>query len=168
MNIRDLVPWNRGRREVGRRRENGDPLLALQSGFDRAFEDFWRTLDAAPAGWDTLPLGVATPQVDVRETDEEVEVVAELPGMDEKDVEVRVAEGALVIRGEKSSEREADEKGYILRERSFGHVERLVPLPEGLDLDEAKARFKKGVLEITIPKTPEARASVKRIAVQRS
>ena len=94
-------------------------------------------------------------------------MVAELPGMDEADVEVSVAEGMLTIRGEKKSERDEEEKGYVLRERSFGRIERVVPLPAGLDLDSAKATFKNGVLTVTIARTAEAQAAVKHIAVQR-
>ena len=109
------------------------------------------------------------PRVDVRETDNEVEIVAELPGMEEGDVDVSIAEGMLTIRGEKRSEREEREEGngYILRERSFGRIERLVPLPEGLDLDSAEATFKNGVLTVRIAKTAEAQRAAKRIQVQR-
>lgn len=105
--------------------------------------------------------------VDMRDTGKAVEVTAELPGMEDADVDVSVAEGALTIRGEKKSEREREGKGYVLRERSYGEIERVVPLPEGLDLDAAVASFKNGVLTVTIPKTAEAQAAVKRVRVQR-
>jgi HSP20 family protein len=72
----------------------------------------------------------------------------------------------LTIRGEKKEEREREDKGYVLRERSFGRIERLVPLPVGIDPDSAKATFKNGVLTVTIAKTPEAQSAVKRIQVQ--
>ena len=121
-----------------------------------------------PGIWGDGVAGGLMPRVDVRETDKEVEVVAELPGMDEADVDVSVAAGMLTIRGEKKSEREERRrKGYILRERSFGRIERVVPLPEGLDLDSAKATFKNGVLTVRIAKTAEAQRAVKRIPVQR-
>jgi HSP20 family protein len=167
MTIKDLIPWNWGKRETPVRRETTNPLGALQSNIDRAFEDFWRAFDLpiSSTGRDGFP-GVTLP-VDVRETDRAVEVTAELPGMDEKDVEVSVAEGVLTIRGKKESERASEEKGYFLRERTFGSVERVVPLPDGLDPDSAKATFKNGVLAITIPKTSEAQAAMKRIPVQR-
>lgn len=87
--------------------------------------------------------------------------------MDEADVDVSVAEGMLTIRGEKKSEREREGDGYILRERSFGRIERMVPLPEGLDLDSAEATFKNGVLTVRIAKTAEAQRAAKRIQVQR-
>jgi HSP20 family protein len=169
MNIRDLIPWSRGGREVQVRQEGAqDPMLALQSDIDRVFGDFWRRfgLPIPGIGGDGVAGGLSA-RVDVRETDREVEVVAELPGLDETDVDVSVVEGMLTIRGQKRSEREEDKEGYVLRERSFGRIERMVPLPAGIDLDSAKATFKNGVLTVTIAKTPEAQAAVKRIPVQR-
>ena len=88
--------------------------------------------------------------------------------MNEADIDVSVAPGMLTIRGEKKSERDEEKEGYVLRERSFGRVERVVPLPDGLDLDSPKAVFKNGVLTVTIAKTAEARQAVRRIAVQRA
>ena len=171
MNIGDLIPWSRGGHEVQVRREGApEPTLALPSDIDRVFEDFWRRFGLPiPQLWDDGD-GVGSglvPRVDVRETDNEVEVVAELPGMDEAGIDVSLAPGMLTIRGEKRSERDEEKEGYVLRERSFGRVERVVPLPDGLDLDSAKATFKNGVLTVSIAKTAEARQAVKRIAVQR-
>jgi HSP20 family protein len=177
MNIRDLIPWSQSRREpwsqsmrdVAVRREgDGDPVQALQQSIDRVFDDFWRTLDLPMLrDWDEGLASAVVPRVDVRETDREVEVIAELPGMNEDDVDVSVAQGMLTIRGEKRSEREEEDEGYVLRERSFGRVERIVPLPEGLDLDAAQATFKDGVLTVRIQKTAEAQRAAKRISVQR-
>jgi HSP20 family protein len=176
MNIRDLIPWGHSRREpwsrrgrdvVTRRDDDDDPLRALQWDIHRVFDDFWRRLELPMPGGDGGR--DLMPRVDVRETDNEVEIVAELPGMEEGDVDVSIAEGMLTIRGEKRSEREEREEGngYILRERSFGRIERLVPLPEGLDLDSAEATFKNGVLTVRIAKTAEAQRAAKRIQVQR-
>ena len=167
MHIRDLIPWSRGGREVQVRRQSQDhPMLALQSDINRVFENLWRSFDLPMLGDNGDGFGDgALPRVDVRETDKEVEVVAELPGMDEADLDVSVGEGMLTIRGEKKEEHEREEKDYVLRERSFGRIERLVPLPAGLDPDSAKATFKKGVLTVTIAKTPEAQAAVKRVPV---
>jgi HSP20 family protein len=165
MSIGDLIPWGRssGRRDVARRDNGGDPVNALQTDLNRAFEDFWRSLEEPLFGRS----GGNLPAVDVRETDKEVEVIAELPGMSEKDIDVQVAEGALTIRGEKRDERHSEERGYVLHERSVGYVERVVPLPEGVDINNAKAKFRNGVLTITLPKTHEAQQSVKHISVRR-
>lgn len=168
MSVRDLIPWGRGRRDVGMRRDGSDPMLALQSDINRAFENFWRTFELpAFGGLEPSQMGGGVPRVEVSETDKDVEVVAELPGMDEKDVDVSLAEGILTIRGEKKLKREKKEKDYVLQERSFGMIERAVPLPAGLDLDSAKATFKNGMLTVHIPKTGEAQAAVKRIPVRR-
>jgi HSP20 family protein len=176
MNIRDLIPWGHSRREPWSRggrdvvtRRDDDPMRALQWDINRVFDDFWRRFELPMLGGDGGRVAELMPRVDVRETDNEVEVVAELPGMQEADVDVSVAEGMLTIRGEKRSEREEREEGngYIVRERSFGRIERLVPLPEGLDLDSAEATFKNGVLTVRIAKTAEAQRAAKRIQVQR-
>ena len=179
MNIRDLIPWSRerrdmssrssrqGGREVLARREASDPIFGLQSEIDRMFDNLWRRFDLPMLGGDDGMVTAIEPEVDIRETDKEVEVTAELPGMDDADVDVSVAQGMLTIRGEKKVEREDRDDGYVLRERSYGRVERIVPLPDGLDLDAAEASFKNGVLTVRIPKTAEAQATHRRIAVQR-
>jgi HSP20 family protein len=166
MKPRDLIPWNRGKRDVQSQRQSGilDPERAL-SDMTRAMEDLWRTFDMPMRGRGG-DLEIDVPRIDVRENDREIDIDAELPGMSEKDVEVSVADGALVIRGEKSEEHDEEREGYVVHERSFGHVERVVPLPDGVDVDHAKATFKNGLLSIAIPKTAEAQSSSKRIQVQ--
>ena len=176
MNIRDLIPWGhnqdqshaQGRKDVAVRGEDNDPVLALQADINRMFENFWRvfdlpTLDGNDGGFASN----GVPKVDVREIDSEVEVVAELPGMNEGDVDISIGKEMLTIRGERKSEREQEDKGYLLRERSFGVIERMVPLPRGLDIDHAEATFRQGVLTVRIPKTAEAQQSRKRIQVKR-
>ena len=162
MSIRDLLPLGRGKREMLPRHNGPSPLGALQLDINRAFADFWRAFDLPGSGASS-----PVPKVDVRESDSEVEVTAELPGMDEADIDVSVADGVLTIRGERKVEHETMERGYLRRERSFGVIERVVPLPPGLDPNSATANFKNGVLTVTIAKTPEARDTVKRIAVRR-
>jgi HSP20 family protein len=167
MNIRDLIPWNWGKRQVPVRREQSEPLRSLQNDINRAFDNFWRGFDlpwpSTSSAW-----SVSMPNVDVSETDKEIEVTADLPGMDEKDIDVSLAEGLLTIRGEKKSEVEKKEKEYYLQERTFGSVERVIPLPDTVDLDSANATFKNGVLTIKLTKKPEAAASTKRITVRRA
>ena len=170
MNLRELVPWNRGRQAPARRGNSGDAVGSLQANINRVFEDFWRGLDMPTARGDDELFGAALPRLDVRDAGKAVEIVAELPGMSEKDIEVSVAPGALMIRGERTSERDgADkDKGYVVRERSIGVIERTVPLPDGLDLDNVKAAFRNGELIVTLPKTAEAQASTKRIPVDKA
>src|SRR3546814_5339123 len=88
------------------------------------------------------------------ETDKEIRVTAELPGLDEKDVEITVEDGALTLRGEKRSEVEDKDRGYS--ELSYGRFERRIGLPKGVDRDQANATFRNGVLTVTLPKTEAA------------
>jgi HSP20 family protein len=169
MNIRELVPWGRHKREEEEMyRNGGDATLALRSDLNRVFDSFWNRLDLPALGvWDEAFGRSVLPRVDIRDLDKEIEVVAELPGMDERDVSVGVADGSLTIRGEQRSEREEERRGYLLHERTSGRIERIVPLPPDLDIDSARARFKNGVLTITIAKTPEAQAATRQIPVRR-
>jgi HSP20 family protein len=95
-------------------------------------------------------------------------VKAELPGVEEKDLDLQLAEGMLTIKGEKKQEREEGEKGkgYYMMERSYGSFFRRIPLPTEVQEDKVEARFKNGVLMVSLPKSPEATAKVKRIEVK--
>jgi HSP20 family protein len=86
--------------------------------------------------------------------------------MEESDIDLSIADDALIIRGEKKIDRETEENGFVLRERRFGLIERTVPLPDGIDPDAADATFRNGVLTVVIPKTAEAKSSVKRVTVK--
>jgi len=108
----------------------------------------------------------AAPAVDMTESDKAYEVTAELPGMDEKDIEVKVVDGNLMIKGEKQQEKEEKQKDYYLHERRFGSFERRFQVPEGVDADKIEASFKKGVLTVTLPKKLEAQKPAKKIEVK--
>jgi HSP20 family protein len=150
------------------------PLESLRREIDRLFEDFgsdfWRApfrrpLDVAPFWRREWTLGV-TPAVDIVEKDNAYEVTADLPGMDEKNIEVKVANGMLTIKGEKREEKEEKKKDYYLQERHFGSFQRSFRVPEGVDADKINAQFKKGVLTVTLPKTVEAQKPAKKIDVK--
>lgn len=164
MQIRDLIPWSRESGELSRHRDGDHPLQGLQRDINRVFDDFWSRFDRGAGGTHGLPS--AAPRTDVSETDDGVEVCVELPGMDEKDIDVSLGDGVLTIRGERKAEKEEEKKGYFLSERSYGSFYRSIPLPPGADTDKAEAKFKNGVLTITLPKTPEAREKVRKIAVK--
>jgi HSP20 family protein len=97
--------------------------------------------------------------MDVTETDKEIEITAELPGLEEKDVEVNVADNVLTIRGEKKAEKEEKSKNYQIVERSYGAFARTVELPDGVDPAAVKASIAKGVLKVTVPKPAPAKAT---------
>jgi HSP20 family protein len=163
MPFRDLVPWSRRSGAIAR--PDGDhPILALHREMERLFDNFWDQFGLPFDGF----AGGSVPRTDVAETDNAVEVSVELPGLDEKDIDVSVTEDTLNIKGEKKAEREEKTKGYHLSERSFGSFQRTIPLPRGIKGENAKAEFKKGVLTITLPKTPEAQSKTKRIEVRAS
>jgi len=168
MQIKDLIPWGRDRQEASRKHDDNDnPVSVLQHDINRVFDEFWSRFDR-PVGQANGMVGAFGPSTDISETDKKIEVSVELPGVDEKDVDVALAGDMLTIRGEKKEEKEDRAKGYYFAERSYGSFSRTVPLPPGVDTDKASAEFKKGVLTVTLPKTPEAQAQIKRIEVKGS
>jgi HSP20 family protein len=106
--------------------------------------------------------------LDVHENDKSITVDADLPGVDEKDLSVTLANGVLTIKGEKKHEREEKKENYYLCERSFGSFERSVRLPETIDENKIEARFEKGVLKVTAAKKPEAVKAEKKIEIKKS
>jgi HSP20 family protein len=151
------------------------PFEALRREVDRLFEDFDRDFWHSPFRRSTFELEpfwrrelswAGAPAVDIVEKDAAYEVTADLPGFDDKDVEVKVVDNALVIKGEKKEEKEEKRKGYHLHERRSGSFERQFRLPEGVDADKIEATFKKGVLTVALPKKPEARKPEKKIEVK--
>jgi HSP20 family protein len=109
--------------------------------------------------------GMWTPSVDVRERDNQLVVSADLPGMNSEDVKIEATDEGLVIRGERKREHEEQKEGYHRSERSYGSFYRLVPLPEGANVEHAKANFKDGVLEVTVP-IPEAARKRREIPIE--
>ena len=166
--MKNLIPWRKKDASMTPARESANPFELLHRQMNELFEDFFK--DSGPALFPDLWRGnrdwpAVSPRFDVSETDEAVSVSAELPGMEEKDVEVTLDERSLSIKGEKKAEREETRKNYYLSERSYGHFQRTIPLPEGVDRDKAKAQFKKGVLTVTLPKTAQAKKEHQRITV---
>jgi len=150
------------------------PFESLRREVDRLFEDFtmnpFRLPFRRPA-FDIEPFWqaeswIAAPAVDLVEHDKAFELTAELPGLDEKKVEVKVANGVLTIKGEKHEDKEEKNKDFHMRERRFGSFERALRIPESVDTDKIEASFKKGVLTVTLPKTAEAQKPVKKIEVK--
>ncbi|WP_454621087.1 Hsp20/alpha crystallin family protein [Bradyrhizobium cenepequi] len=148
------------------------PLEALRNEIDRLFDDvgngFWgRPLRSLTRFERYLPKTfAAAPAVDVTESDKAYEITAELPGLDEKNIEVNVADGGITIKGEKKEETEEKKKDYYVSERRYGAFERYFALPEGVDAGKIEATFKNGVLKVTLPKTAEAQKPAKKIEVK--
>ncbi|TDQ78961.1 HSP20 family protein [Dongia mobilis] len=162
MAFRALTPFGRG--GVAPRPERNDPL-AWRGEFDRLFDDMFKGFGALPSVWGE---GAAAPKIDVKETDAGIEVTAELPGVDEKDVTVELADDLLTIRGEKKMERKEEdkEKGYHLMERSYGSFQRSLRLPYACPGEKVEAEFNKGVLRITCPRPAEVAAKTRKIDIK--
>jgi HSP20 family protein len=167
MAIRDLIPWNRGRDVTVRRAEAQNPFLTLHREMNRLFDDVFRGFDLAPFGSRTsdqgmFGSGLGWPNIEISETAGEVTITAELPGLGEKDVDVQLAEGVLIIRGEKKSE--SEDKDRLFSERYYGRFERRIPV-DGVDEERVSASFKNGLLTIKLPRTAAQLANVKRITI---
>jgi HSP20 family protein len=153
------------------------PLLSLRREMDRVFDEFFR-FTAYPFGRHGFELepfrafeGIFRPSfpvVDSAEHDKEYIVSAELPGMDEKDLEVKLSSGVLTIRGEKKEERKEEQPSYRVSERRYGSFERSFRLPEGVEEEKIDAKFVKGLLTIRLPKSKEALQKEKRIPIKTS
>lgn len=162
MSIRDLVPWTKGQ-ELSTGREAFDPFLSLHREMNRLFDDVFRGFGpVGRLGAPSMEGQFAWPRLELSETDKEVAVSAELPGLSEKDVQVEIANGVLSIRGEKKAERSDGSK--FVSERYYGSFERQIAV-DGVEEDKAKADFKNGVLTVTLPKSEPSKSNVRRIAV---
>lgn len=151
------------------------PFETLRREVDRLFDDFgaefWRSpfrrslFDMEPTFRRALTVGTG-PAVDIVDKGNAYEVSADVPGFDEKGIEVKVVNSSLSIKGERKSEKEERKKDYYLSEREFGSFERTFALPEGVDTDKIAAGLKMGVLTVTLPKKPEAQQPAKKIEVK--
>ena len=163
MAIKDLIPWNSGSRAMTTQRGTDvHPFLALHREMNRMFDDVFRGFEMAPFGAFRASGGLGWPNIDIDETETDIRVTAELPGLEEKDVSLEIANGMLLISGEKKSEIEDNARRFS--ERYYGRFERRIPL-EGVEEDKASASFKNGVLTVTAPKSREAKEKVRRIAI---
>jgi len=157
-----MVPWRR--KELAGRREEENPFLSLRHEMDRLMDRFARGFGTTEPMEREEPWNFI-PTVNVSENDKEIHVSAELPGLDEKDIDVSLSGDHLIIRGEKKAEREEKDEQFYRKESSYGAFHRSIPLPAEVEEDKIEATFKKGVLKIVLPKSPEARKARKKIAI---
>lgn len=158
-------------RPMIRRQDDGDPFMPFRRQMNRLFDDFF----AGPM-WPRVPMAVpaavleavVSPQIEVSETDKEIQVTAELPGIDPSEVEVSLIEDVLTIRGEKQHQQKPEQeqgRDYHLTERSYGTFARFLRLPFRADPGKIQASFKDGVLTVVIPKPEEMQKKMHRIAI---
>lgn len=164
MSVRDLIPWGRengNRAPALYRDDQHNPVLSLHRQVNRLFDDVFRSFDSLgslPAfngGW---------PKVEVAETAADIKVIAEIPGIEEKDLEILLDDDILILRGEKRAESEDKERQFS--ERYYGRFERRLPLGYEVEQEKIDARFRNGVLTVVLPKSERAQSQVKRIAIK--
>lgn len=151
---------------------NWPPLVSLREEIDRLFDDFgagfWRSplphrmqdLLSAPARWPV------SPTMEIADIEGEYRITAELPGMTPDGIEIKLTDGMITIRGEKTEENKEEKENYLLSERRYGAFHRSQTLPAGIDTDAVTANYSNGVLTVTLPKTAEARQSERSIEVK--
>ncbi|MCS7205880.1 MAG: Hsp20/alpha crystallin family protein [Leptospiraceae bacterium] len=162
MKWKDLVPWKKESPESKEEKyvATRDIFDTLQKRMDELFEEF---------GFSSLPSFERTfyPKVDITENENEIVIKADVPGIDEKDLDVSITKDAVIIQGEKKYEHEEKGSNFYRKERSFGSFRRVLPLP--VEVDEAKidATYKNGVLTIKLPKVKTS-SNVKKIQIKSS
>jgi HSP20 family protein len=165
MKLGSLVPWKEKSQTPAVRDDILDPFMTFRRDIGRVFDDFFNGFPERAfgplAGWQGI-----TPNVDVAETDKEIVITAELPGLDEKDLDVTLAGDVLTIKGEKKAEREQKNGDSYYVERRFGTFSRSLRLPFVADDEKIEAKYDKGVLTVRVPKPAEVQQSVRRIEVK--
>lgn len=154
-----LIPWKK-RSALPERWRNEDPFDVLHREINELFNGYYRGF----AGLGRR--GDGSTGFELSETDDEIRVKAELPGMEEKDIAVELEEDMLVIRGERKEEQETKIRNYHVSEMSYGGYHRSIPLPAKIDREKSRAKFKRGILTLTLPKTKQARTERRRIPVE--
>lgn len=135
-------------------------IFSIQDEMNRLFEDFFVPSDGGSSGLSFVP------SIDLSETKEQVKIKADLPGMSEKDIEVTLENNVLIIKGKRESEKETKEESYYSKERVCGTFLRQITLPKKINPDSIKAKFKNGVLDITMDKAQEERSKMIEIVAE--
>ena len=152
MSVTDLIKWNKDKSNYGNQ-EQIDPFYAMQSRMNQMIDRFIsQPFSELSTGSNFNNLGDFLPRIDISETEGEILITTDMPGMDEKDVEINLEKDTLIISGTKTARKEEKGRHYHRIERREGSFRREIPLPPGVDADKVNASFKMGVLEITIPK----------------
>jgi HSP20 family protein len=168
MSVRDLIPWGRSNgNQIPSMFRDGerDPFLSLHREVNRLFDDVFRDFDSRlPSSGRVSAFGGGWPSVEISNGEKDIKVTAEVPGLEEKDIEVLLDDGVLTLRGEKRSETEDNDKQFS--ERYYGRFERRIPVGYEVKEDEVDARFRNGVLTVTLPKSEKAQSQIKRIDIK--
>ena len=182
MNMQKLAPWNWFKKEeeggtalpvnrLDQPTRSAHPMARMHHEMDRMFDDFFRDFGLSTPSWSrglapSFSEGWLKPSVDISATDREYTIHVELPGISEKDVRVELSGDTLKISGEKKHEQEDKGKEYYSVERSYGSFQRVLSLPEDANGDQIEAKFKNGVMTITLPRKESAKPKSKQIEVK--
>jgi HSP20 family protein len=160
MQMRSLVPWRRSRGEITQANAPDDipSIFGLHRQMNRLFDDFLRDFETP------LALTNSWPALEVQDDEKLMKVVAELPGMEEKDIDLSLRDGVLTIKGEKSKKTD----GAVYSERWHGQFTRQIDVGPDVDPEKVKASFDKGMLTVTLEKRPSARTETRKIAINRN
>lgn len=139
-------------------------FYSFQQEMNRLFDEFRRDFGMRQNSLE--PFSEFYAKIDVKVSEKKVEVTAELPGVEAKDVQVTFNNGNLILKGEKKSEKEESDKNYYKMERRYGSFCRVIPMPAEVQDDKAEATFKNGILKITLPKNHEACKGERKIEVK--
>jgi len=167
MSITNLMPWRRKEQAPRRRvdipvnREEEHPLALFERDTNRLFDDFFGGFGLAPSDFWETGWSAFNPQVDIVDNEKEIKISVELPGLDEKDIDVSLSRDTLTISGEKRQEKEDKDKNYYRMERSYGSFKRAIPIPCEVKTEAIDATFKNGVLSIILPKASEGQCRQK-------
>jgi HSP20 family protein len=145
-----------------------NPFWPLQSALDKAMGDFYGWFEPFNFPTERFENLSLIPAVDIVDDKDQFKIEVEMPGMSEEDVKASIDSGILTIKGEKTTSRQDKDKNYRMREISYGSYERNISLPDTVDVDKAKASFKKGMLWITLPKKPECAKKCRTIEVEKA
>jgi HSP20 family protein len=163
MAIRDIISIRNKRELPVRRMSNENPFQLMQREINRLFDNFFDDFQLTSSG---RGFESSFPRIDIKDDDKEIVVEAEVPGMDDKDIDISLSNNVLTISGEKRQEKEEKKDQYYYAERSYGAFHRDIPLHCEIEEKKVQATYKKGVLTITLPKTPEAQRKTKNIPIQ--
>jgi len=167
MTITDLIPWKKKEDILSARGRNVDLVPDIRQEMNHLVDEFFEQ----PLGLSPFFSGSSlskdfTPVLDISETEKEIGIKAELPGLEPEDIDISLDRGVLTISGEKQAEQEQKGKHYYQVERSYGSFRRSVDLPAEVDEEKVKASFKRGVLNIVLPKTKAALEKSRKITIK--
>ncbi len=163
MPTKNILSRMKNTKNLAVRREEESPSAAFLHEMNRMMENFYQGFGFTPQQERT---GLFIPSIDVVDTGEGIKITAELPGMEQNDIDISITKDVLNIKGEKKAEKEEKGKGFYRMERSYGSFNRTIPIPAEVDTDKVEATFKKGILTISLPKTDKALRDAKRISIK--